>query len=66
MKSISRQQHSSAQKNILKEQSAQTIARVVNFAYCLSLDFWIKRMHNLTNLRTVLYDKSVGSNCFGL
>ena len=58
----SRHQHSSDQMKILKEQSAQTTARVVSVAYRLWLPFLINRVLNLTMLRSVIYDQSVDSN----
>ena len=59
-------QHSSDQIKILKDQSAQTTARVVSVAYHLWLPFSINRVLNLTMLRSVIYDQSVDSSCFAL
>ena len=47
-------QYSSHQKKILKDQSAQTTARVVSDAYHLWLLFLINRVLNLTKLRSVI------------
>ena len=59
-------QHSSDQRKILKEQSAQTTARVASIAYHLWLPFLIDRALNLTKLRSVIYDQSVDSSRFAL
>ena len=59
-------QHSSDQKKILKDQNAQTTARVVNVAYRLWLPFLINRLLNWTKLRSLIYDQSIGSSCFAL
>ena len=50
----------------LKDQSAQTTARVVSVAYRLWLPFLINRVLNLTMLRSVIYDQSVDSSRFAL
>ena len=63
LRSLRAHQYSSDQKKILKDQSAQTTARVVSVAYRLWLPFLINRVLNLTKLRSVIYDQSVGSSC---
>ena len=47
-------QYSSDQMKILKDQSAQTTARVVSVAYRLWRPFLINRVLNLTKLRSVI------------
>ena len=64
--SLRAHQYSSDQKKILKDQIAQTTARVVSIAYHLWLPFFINRVLNLTKLRSVIYDQSVDSSCFAL
>ena len=59
-------QYSSDQKKILKDQSAQTAARVVSVAYHLWLPFLINRALNLIKLIRVIFDQSVDNNCFAL
>ena len=49
-RSLRAHQYSSDQMKILKDQSAQTTARVVSVAYCLWLPFLINRVLNLTIL----------------
>ena len=48
-------QYSSDQMKILKDQSAQTNARVLSVAYCLWLPFLINTVLNLTKLRIYMY-----------
>ena len=64
--SLRAHQYSSDQKKILKDQIAQTTARVLSIAYHLWLPFFINRVLNLTKLRSVIYDQSVDSSCFAL
>ena len=64
--SLRAHQYSSDQMKILKDQSAQTTARVVSVVYRLWLPFLINRMLNLTKLRSVIYDQSVDTSCFAL
>ena len=52
--------------DILKNQSAQTTARVVRVAYGLWLPFSINRVLNLTMLMSLIYDQSVDSSRFAL
>ena len=61
--SLRAHQNSSDQKEILKDQSAQTTARVITAAYRLWLPIPINRVLNLTKLRSVIYDQSVDSCC---
>ena len=63
-RSLRAHQYSSDQKEILKDKSAQTTARVVSVAYRLWLPFLINRVLNLTKLRNVIYDQSVDSSYF--
>ena len=63
-RSLRDHQYSSDHKEILKDKSAQTTARVVSVAYRLWLPFLINRVLNLTKLRNVIYDQSVDSSCF--
>ena len=53
-RSLRAHQYSSDQMKILKDQSAQTTARVVRVAYRLWLPFLINRVRNLTKLRSVI------------
>ena len=53
--SLRAHQCSSDQKKILKDESAQTTARVVSVAYRLWLSFLINRVLNLTKLRSIIY-----------
>ena len=64
--SLRAHQYSSGQMKFLKDQSAQTTARVVSVAYCLWLPFLVNRVLNLTKLRSVIYDQFVDSSCFAL
>ena len=64
--SLGAHQHSSDQKKIVRDQSAQTTARVVSVTYCLWLTLSINKVLNLTKLRSVLYDQPVDSSCFAL
>ena len=50
-RSLRAHQHSSDQIKILKDQSAQTTARIVSVAYRLWLPFLINRVLNLTMLQ---------------
>ena len=68
VRSISRQQlfrssrvHQciSDQVKILKDQRAETIARVVSVAYPFWLSFLINSVLNLTKLRSIIFDHSV-------
>ena len=59
-------QYSSDQKKILKDQSAQTAARVVSVAYHLWLPFLINRVLNLIKLRSVIFSQSADSSYFAL
>ena len=54
-RSLRAHQHSSDQMKILKDQSAQTTARVVSVAYRLWLSFSINRVLNLTYIHIYLY-----------
>ena len=65
-RSLRAHQYSSDQMKILKDQTAQTTARVVSVAYRLWLSFLINRVLNLTKLRSILYDQCVDSSCFAL
>ena len=65
-RSLRAHQNSSDQKKILKDQSAQTFAKVVSVAYCLWLPFLINIVLNLTKLRSVILDQSEDSSCFAL
>ena len=56
-RSLRAHQYSSDQKKILKDQSAQTTARVVSIAYRLWLPFLINGVLNLTKLRSVKPNK---------
>ena len=51
-RSLRAHQHSSDQMKILKDQRAQTTARVVSVAYCLWLPFLINKGLSLTMLRS--------------
>ena len=53
--SLRAHQYSSDQMKILKDQSAQTTARVMSIAYRLWLPFLINRVLNLTKLRRYIY-----------
>ena len=57
--SLGAHQYSSDQKKTLKDQSAQTTARVVRVTYRLWLPFLINRVLNLTKLRSVTKEHSV-------
>ena len=50
--------YSSDQIKILKDQCAQTTARVVSVAYRLRLPFLINKALNLTKLKSVIYSQS--------
>ena len=52
--SLKAHQYSSDQKKILRDQSAQTNARVVSISYPLCLPFSINRELNLRKLRNVI------------
>ena len=65
-RSLRAHQYSSDQNKILKDQSAQTSARIVSVAYRLWLPFLINRMLNLTKLSSVTFDQSVDSSFFAL
>ena len=59
-------QYSSDQMKVLKDQSAQTTARVVSVTYRLWLAFLINRVLNLTMLRSIIFGQSVDNSCFAL
>ena len=65
-RSLIAHQWSSEQIKMLKNQSAQTPARVVSVAYSLWLPFSIKRIPNLTKLSSAIYDQSVDSSRFAV
>ena len=56
----------SDKKKILKDQNAQTTARVVIVAYPLWVPFSSKRVVNLTKSRNGTYTPSVDSSYFAL
>ena len=55
-RSLRAHQHSSDQRKILKDQCAQTTARVASVEYRLWLPFLIDKVLNWTKLRSVIYD----------
>ena len=62
--SLRAHQYNSDQITILKDQSAQTTARVVSIAYCLWLPFLMNRVLNWTKLRSIIYCISYILNLF--